>query len=158
MRAVPHRRTVEAVSFSNSTSQRRVPPTAPTKLSLSGVPAMGENQSSTQSELLSLAKFVADAQAARPQAWKSVERLKVACALEAGPISMLPRDLGDRSFSLAVKGVRRELGESFDESEPATWLSSLNVWLQGRAPVDLLVSDASSVLAAARTDRFVAKG
>jgi uncharacterized protein (DUF2384 family) len=71
---------------------------------------------------------------------------------------MLPRDLGDPSFSRTVQDVRSELGKSFDDSELATWLSSPNVWLQSRAPVELLVSDASSVLAAARTDRFVAEG
>ena len=119
---------------------------------------MGKNQSSTRSDLLSLANFVADARAARPQAWKCVERLKLACDQEAVWIPMLPRDLGDPSFSRTMQGVRSEPEKGFADSELATWLSSPNVWLQSRAPIDLLVSDASSVLAAARTDRFVAQG
>ena len=119
---------------------------------------MGKIQSSTRSDLLSLAKFVADARTARSQASKSVERLKLACALEAARIPMLPRDLGDPSFSRAVQDIRSKLGKGFDDSKLATWLSSPNVWLQSRVPVDLLVSDASSVLAAARTDRFVVEG
>ena len=44
---------------------------------------MYKDQTSVRRDFLSLAKFAADVSAARPQAWKSVERLKLACALEA---------------------------------------------------------------------------
>ena len=101
---------------------------------------------------------MADTRAARPQAWKSVERLKLACALESVWTPMLRRGLADPLFAQNMQDVRRELGKDFDDSELALWLSSPNVWLQSRIPVDLLVSDTSSVLAAARTDRFVAEG
>ena len=119
---------------------------------------MHNDQTSTRRDFLSLAKFAADRHAARPQAWETVERLKRACALEAARIPMLRRGLDDPSFARTVRDVRSELGNGFDDAEPATWLSSPNVWLQSRIPVDLLVSDASSVLAAARTDRFVVEG
>jgi hypothetical protein len=119
---------------------------------------MYKDQTSARRDFLALAKFVADMRAARPQAWKSVERLKLACALEAVWTPALRDDLDDPSFARTVQDVRSELGKSFDDSELAMWLSSPNVWLQSRVPVDLLVCDASSVLAAARTDRFVAEG
>jgi hypothetical protein len=119
---------------------------------------MYKDQTSTRRDFLSLEKFVADVRVARPQAWKGVERLKLACALEAVWMPVLRCDLDDPSFAQTMQDVRSELGKSFDDSELAAWLSSPNVWLQSRVPVDLLVSDASSVLAAARTDRFVAEG
>jgi hypothetical protein len=117
-----------------------------------------ENQISARRDFLALAKFVAHIRAVKPQAWKSVERLKLACALEAVWTPMLACDLLHPSFARTMHDVRSELGHCFDDSELAEWLSSPNVWLQCRVPVDLLVSDASSVLAAARTDRFVVEG
>ena len=119
---------------------------------------MDKDQTSARRDFLSLAKFVADTRQARPQAWKGVERLKLACALEVVRTPALPCDLDNPSFAQTVQDVRSELGSSFDHSELAAWLSSPNVWLQRRVPVDLLVCDASSVLAAARTDRFVVEG
>jgi hypothetical protein len=116
------------------------------------------DQTSARHDFLSLAKFVADIRAARPRAWRSIERLKLACAMETVWPPALRCDLDHPSFARAVQDVRSELGQSFDDSDLATWLSSPNVWLQSRVPVDLLVSDASSVLAAARTDRFVIEG
>ncbi len=119
---------------------------------------MYKDQTSARRDFLSLAKFAADMRAARPEAWKSVERLKLACALEAVWAPTQRSCLDDPSVARGVQDVRSELGKSFDDSELATWLSSPNVWLQSRIPFDLLASDASSVLAAARTDRFVAEG
>lgn len=119
---------------------------------------MYNDQTSTRRDLLSLTKFAADMRAARPQAWEKVERLKQACALDALWTPMVRRGLDDPSFARTVQDVRSELGNGFDDSELATWLSSPNVWLQSRIPVDLLLSDALSVLAAARTDRFVVEG
>ncbi len=119
---------------------------------------MYKDQTSLRRDFQALSKSVADMRAARPQGWKRVECLKLACALEAVSFPRLRFDLDDPSFARAVQEVRSELGRSFEGPELAMWLSSPNVWLQSRVPVDLLDSDASSVLAAARTDRFVAEG
>jgi hypothetical protein len=47
---------------------------------------MCKDQDWARSDFLSLAKFVADARATRSDAWKSVERLKLSCALEASDL------------------------------------------------------------------------
>jgi len=49
-----------------------------------------------------------------------------------------------------------ELSKSFDEWGIATWFTCPNTWLDNKKPVELLDSDFSAVLDAARTDRFVA--
>jgi hypothetical protein len=103
-------------------------------------------------------KSLADLRAERLAAWASVERLKLACALEAVWLPMLQGERGDPSFASALGQVSSELGKSFDDSELAAWLTSPNIWLQCRAPVDLLGFDVPSVLAAARTDRFAVEG
>ena len=116
---------------------------------------MSSDATSVRSDVLSLAEFVADARAVRSQAWESVERLKLACALEAVWIPMLQFEQRDPSIAQTLQDVRSELGTSIDDSQLATWLASPNVWLHSRAPVDLLGSDMPSVLVAARTDRFL---
>jgi hypothetical protein len=119
---------------------------------------MDNDPTSVQPDFLSFGKFVTHVHAVRPQAWKRVGRLKLACALETVRSPALWCDVDDPSFARPVQDVRDELGKCFDHSELAAWLSSPNVWLQGRVPVDLLISEASVVLAAARTDRFVVEG
>jgi hypothetical protein len=119
---------------------------------------MSSDPTPAPSDVQSLARFVAAARAMRPQAWEGVERLKLACALEAVWIPMLQFEQRDPSIAQALQDVRSELGMSIDDSALATWLASPNVWLQSRAPIDLLRSDVPSVLVAARTDRFLLEG
>jgi len=72
---------------------------------------MFDEQTSARSDVLSLEKFVADTRAARPQAWKSVERLKLACALESVWVPMLQCELDD--LARTMPEARGELGSSF---------------------------------------------
>lgn len=49
-----------------------------------------------------------------------------------------------------------ELSCIFDPWELAHWFSQPNPWLSDRAPADMLLTDLTAVLQAARADRFVA--
>lgn len=62
------------------------------------------------------------------------------------------------SLRLPLRTVLSELVPVFDEWELAVWFSQPNSWLQGASPADLIGVDASAVLDAARTDRFIATG
>jgi Protein of unknown function (DUF2384) len=73
-------------------------------------------------------------------------------------IPLFQFDLSDLSLKRTPQKARTELGRNFDDWELATWFTSPNVWLQNRAPVDLLDSDSQSVLDAARAERFVVEG
>ena len=66
-----------------------------------------------------------------------------------------PRDL---SINPASRAVLAELGSAFDGWARAAWFAQPNCWLQHRTPVDLLGTELSEVLGAARTDRFIAVG
>jgi len=51
-----------------------------------------------------------------------------------------------------------ELTEVMTENEVACWFAQPNTWLDGAVPAQTLLIDSPAVLAAARADRFVAKG
>ena len=57
-----------------------------------------------------------------------------------------------------ARRVLEELSQVFDEWELADWLTDPNTWLDGRIHVDSLALDADRVVAAARTDCFIAAG
>jgi hypothetical protein len=57
-----------------------------------------------------------------------------------------------------VRDVVAELVPVFDEWELAEWFVTANCWLDGALPLDTVRTDLAAVLAAARTDRFVAAG
>ncbi len=57
-----------------------------------------------------------------------------------------------------ARQVLAELGSVLDGWSLAAWFASNNCWLSGRRPLDLLATNLSLVLAAARTDRYVIKG
>jgi len=67
-------------------------------------------------------------------------------------------EVADMSLRSSVVQVMREFSSVLDDWECAWWFSQPNVWLHGEAPVDLIVQEPTRVLAAARTDRFVARG
>jgi hypothetical protein len=76
-------------------------------------------------------------------------------------VTLLPLFQFDRTrmqLNPALIGVMRELGEAFDEWEIALWFVTPNASTNGAAPVDMFARDPFAVLAAARTDRFVALG
>lgn len=67
-------------------------------------------------------------------------------------------DIGDMRIRPEVGAVLRELRDTFDDLEVALWFAQPNTWLDGRAPADVLRTDAASVLDTARADRYVARG
>jgi hypothetical protein len=67
-------------------------------------------------------------------------------------------DLTDMTIRPQVSGVLSELRDVFDDQELALWFAQPNAWLDGRTPVDVLRTDAESVLHAARADRYIACG
>jgi hypothetical protein len=73
-------------------------------------------------------------------------------------IPMFQFDLRDLSINPEAGRVLLELGSGFDGWARAVWFARPNIWLGDRPPVDLMVTDLKAVLAAARTDRFVAEG
>jgi len=73
-------------------------------------------------------------------------------------IPMFQFDAEDLSVRPAARLVLEELGPGFDGWQRAAWLARPNPWLANRAPVDVLDAHLTEVLAAARTDRFIAIG
>ena len=67
-------------------------------------------------------------------------------------------DLSDMSLRPSVTAILRELTDVFDDLALALWFAEPNAWLADSSPVDVLTSDPDSVLAAARADRFIARG
>ena len=67
-------------------------------------------------------------------------------------------DRATMSVRPAVRLVINELAAAFDDWEMALWFAEPNAWLEGTAPVDLLEKRPTSVLQAARVDRFVVTG
>lgn len=68
-------------------------------------------------------------------------------------------------FDLDIGSLRTEASQAlgtltpaFDAWEIATWFVEPNSWLGGDAPICVFFHDATSVLQAARADRFVAVG
>jgi hypothetical protein len=66
-----------------------------------------------------------------------------------------PKELTSRQ---CVRQVLGELNSVFDGWTLAVWFVHTNAWLEHRKPIDLLDSGLSSVLHAARADRYVALG
>jgi hypothetical protein len=64
------------------------------------------------------------------------------------PGSMRPRP--------PVCKVIAELAGAFDDWDIAVWFSHPNAWLDGELPAHAIVDDATSVVQAARADRFLA--
>ena len=64
----------------------------------------------------------------------------------------------DMSLRPSVVEVMREFASVLDDWECACWFSQPNVWLHNEMPVDLIANEPMRVLAAARTDRFIARG
>ncbi|MDQ6627539.1 MAG: hypothetical protein M3Z29_03690 [Pseudomonadota bacterium] len=118
---------------------------------------MYKDQILARVEFSSLAKFVADVRVSRPQAWRSVERLKPACALEATPYSSRHCDTDDLSSARTLQDLGSGPGQGFDVSGLATWLSAPDVWPSRRDSDDLVVCEAFFALPAAGTDWFVAE-
>jgi hypothetical protein len=73
-------------------------------------------------------------------------------------IPMFQFDLRDLSIRSSPRQVRAELTHELDGWGLASWFGQPNCWLSGRRPVDVLESDRSGVLGAARADRFIAVG
>lgn len=73
-------------------------------------------------------------------------------------IPMFQFNLADLSARQDVSRIINELAAVFDNMMLATWFTEPNAWLKCKRPVDLLEDCFSDVLAAARADRFVAKG
>jgi hypothetical protein len=57
-----------------------------------------------------------------------------------------------------VAAALSELAWVMTQDEVARWFAQPNTWLKGAVPAQTLVIDVSAVLAAARADRFLAKG
>lgn len=73
-------------------------------------------------------------------------------------IPMFQFDLRDLSTKHGPRQVLNELGTAFDGWELAVWFVQPNSWLNDRSPVDLLDTQLSAVLEAARADRFIVTG
>lgn len=73
-------------------------------------------------------------------------------------VPMFQFDLRDMSIKPRPRRVVAALADVFDGWALAMWFSHPNHWLRNRRPVDVLDSSLTSVLAAARADRFIAEG
>ena len=73
-------------------------------------------------------------------------------------IPMFQFHKADLSGRKDVSRVVDELAAVLDNQMLAAWFTEPNEWLQCRRPVDLMEDCFSDVLAAARADRFVARG
>ena len=75
--------------------------------------------------------------------------------------TMLPLfqfDLHAARVRAPVAAVVRELAVVFDDWDLARWFTEPNAWLGDAAPAKLVDAHAGALLAAARADRFIAKG
>lgn len=73
-------------------------------------------------------------------------------------IPMFQFNLHDLTVSHEAKRVVDELAAVLDSLMLALWFTEPNAWLKSRRPVDMMEHFFSDVLAAARADRFVARG
>ncbi len=67
-------------------------------------------------------------------------------------------DLPSARLRAPVAAAVRELSDVFDDWDLAHWFAQPNVWLGNAAPATLVDAHAGAVLAAARADRFIARG
>ena len=67
-------------------------------------------------------------------------------------------DLHAARLRAPVAVVVRELAVVFDDWDLARWFSEPNAWLGDGVPAKLVDAHAGAVLAAARADRFIARG
>lgn len=73
-------------------------------------------------------------------------------------IPMFQLDLADLSVKRGLRQVLLELAGGYDSWRLAAWFVEPNEWLACQRPVDLMDTNLSEVLQAARADRFVAAG
>jgi hypothetical protein len=73
-------------------------------------------------------------------------------------VPMFQFDLHDMSIKPRPRRVVAEMAEVFDGWALAVWFAHPNRWLRSRRPIDLLDLNLTSVLGAARADRFIANG
>ena len=73
-------------------------------------------------------------------------------------IPMFQFNLDNLAFQPGPRKIMRELSGVFNDWMLAAWFAQPNSWLRGGKPVDLLESNFSAVLEAARADRYVAAG
>lgn len=64
----------------------------------------------------------------------------------------------DLTSRYCVRQVLQELTTVFDGWTLAVWFIQTNAWIENKKPIDLIDSDLSQVLHAARADRYVALG
>jgi len=67
-------------------------------------------------------------------------------------------DLASARVRAPVATVVSELVDVFDDGELARWFAEPNVLLGNISPVQRISADPGAVLAAARADRFIARG
>jgi hypothetical protein len=67
-------------------------------------------------------------------------------------------DPADMSMRPGPATIIAELSPVFDGWEIATWFARPNLWIANARPIDLIDECLSSVLGAARADRFIAAG
>jgi len=88
-----------------------------------------------------------------------VDRHVITFSCGAGP--MLPLfqfDFDQGCIRLGAAAALSELAGVMSDDEVARWFVQPNTWLNGAIPAQTLMIDFPAVLAAARADRFVAKG
>lgn len=73
-------------------------------------------------------------------------------------VPMFQFELRDLSIKFVHRPVLAELAPVFDNWSLAVWFTQPNAWLCDRSPLDVLESNLSAVLDAARADRFIANG
>jgi len=71
-------------------------------------------------------------------------------------VPMFQFELRNLSVKPGLRQVLAELSTAFVGWALANWFVRPHGWLKDRRPVDLMDTDISQILAAARTDRFVA--
>jgi len=64
----------------------------------------------------------------------------------------------DMSLSQGTADVVLELVDVFDDWNLALWFAQPNTWLENAAPIDVIEHDQTAVHAAARADRYIARG
>jgi hypothetical protein len=109
-------------------------------------------------ELLNLVRTHCDQPISRVARWiVGREVLQYRSGLDAA-FPLFQFDVADMSIRPAVRQVIGELSGVLDDGELAQWFVRPNLSLDGAMPVDALKRDAGAVIAAARTDRFIARG
>jgi hypothetical protein len=73
-------------------------------------------------------------------------------------VPMFQFDARDLSIKPGVQKVLEELFAVFDGWNLAVWFMQPNSWLDDKKPIDILDTNLPAVVAAARADRFVARG